>query len=107
VTSAKGEWHSQASWEFCPREEVVNAFAGFHPEVRTVIQTAPQLTKWPILDIEPVDNWSKGRLVLLGDACHAMMPYMASGAAMAMLGCGRAGAVSRPGKRPCGRFCAL
>ena len=84
VTSAKGEWHSQASWEFCPREEVVNAFAGFHQEVRTVIETAPQLTKWPILDIEPVDRWSKGRLVLLGDACHAMMPYMASGAAMAM-----------------------
>jgi hypothetical protein len=29
VTSAKGEWHSQASWEFCPQEEVINAFAGF------------------------------------------------------------------------------
>jgi 6-hydroxynicotinate 3-monooxygenase len=84
VTSAKGEWHSQASWEFCPREEVVNAFAGFHPELRTVIETAPQLTKWPILDIEPLDTWSKGSLVLLGDACHAMMPYMASDAAMAM-----------------------
>jgi 6-hydroxynicotinate 3-monooxygenase len=84
VTSAKGEWHSQASWEFCPREEVISAFADFHPEVRAVIETAPQLTKWPILDIAPVDAWSKGRLVLLGDACHAMMPYMASGAAMAM-----------------------
>jgi 6-hydroxynicotinate 3-monooxygenase len=84
VTSAKGEWHSKASWEFCRREEVISAFAGFHPEVRTVIETAPQLTKWPILDIAPIDTWSKGRLVLLGDACHAMMPYMASGAAMAM-----------------------
>jgi 6-hydroxynicotinate 3-monooxygenase len=49
-----------------------------------VIATAPQLTRWPILDIEPVDAWSKDRLVLLGDACHAMMPYMASGAAMAI-----------------------
>ena len=49
-----------------------------------MIETAPQFTKWPILDIEPLDTWSKGRLVLLGDACHAMMPYMASGAAMAM-----------------------
>jgi 6-hydroxynicotinate 3-monooxygenase len=57
---------------------------GFHREVCTVIERAPQLTKWPILDIEPVDTWSKGRLVLLGDACPAMMPYMASGAAMAM-----------------------
>jgi 6-hydroxynicotinate 3-monooxygenase len=84
VTSAKGEWHSQASWEFCPRDEVIKAFAGFHSEVRAVIETAPRLSKWPILDIEPLDTWSKGRFVLLGDACHAMMPYMASGAAMAM-----------------------
>jgi 6-hydroxynicotinate 3-monooxygenase len=84
VTSAKGEWHSKASWKFCTPVEVERAFEGFHPEVRKVIETAPQLTKWPILDIEPVDTWSKGRLVLLGDACHAMMPYMASGAAMAI-----------------------
>jgi 6-hydroxynicotinate 3-monooxygenase len=84
VTSAKGEWHSQASWDFCTREEVASAFEGFHPEVRKVIETAPEITKWPILDIEPIDAWSKDRLVLLGDACHAMMPYMASGAAMAI-----------------------
>ena len=84
VTSAKGEWHSQAAWEFCPQEEVASVFEGFHPEVRKVIETAPQLTKWPILDIEPIDKWSEGSLVLLGDACHAMMPYMASGAAMAI-----------------------
>ena len=84
VTSAKGEWNSQAPWEYCSRDEVAHAFEGFHPEVRKVIATAPQPTKWPILDIEPIDTWSKGRLVLLGDACHAMTPYMASGAAMAI-----------------------
>jgi 6-hydroxynicotinate 3-monooxygenase len=84
VTSAKGEWHSHSSWEFCCLEEVASAFEGFHPEVRKVIETAPQHTKWPILDVKPIDTWSKERLVLLGDACHAMMPYMASGAAMAI-----------------------
>jgi 6-hydroxynicotinate 3-monooxygenase len=84
VTSAKGEWHSQAPWEFCSREEVASSFEDFHPEVRKVIETAPQLTKWPILDIKPIDKWSEGNLVLLGDACHAMTPYMASGAAMAI-----------------------
>lgn len=84
VTSAKGEWHSQAAWEFCTREEVASAFEGFHPEVRKVIEMAPQLTKWPILDIQPIDKWSERNLVLLGDACHAMTPYMASGAAMAI-----------------------
>ena len=84
VTSAKGEWHSQAAWELCTREEVLRAFEGFHPEVRKVIETAPELTKWPIQDIKPIDKWSAGNLVLLGDACHAMTPYMASGAAMAI-----------------------
>jgi len=84
VTSAKGEWHSRSPWEFCAREEVASAFSGFHPEVCKVIETAPQLTKWPILDIAPIDKWSEGNLVLLGDACHAMTPYMASGAAMAI-----------------------
>jgi 6-hydroxynicotinate 3-monooxygenase len=84
VTSAKGEWRSRSPWELCVRDEVASAFAGFHPEVRKVIETAPQLTKWPILDIKPIDKWSDGNLVLLGDACHAMTPYMASGAAMAI-----------------------
>jgi 6-hydroxynicotinate 3-monooxygenase len=84
VTSAKGEWHSQAAWEPCAREEVAAAFEGFHPEVRKVIELAPQLTKWPILDIEPINKWSERNLVLLGDACHAMTPYIASGAAMAI-----------------------
>jgi 2-polyprenyl-6-methoxyphenol hydroxylase-like FAD-dependent oxidoreductase len=36
------------------------------------------------LDIEPIDKWSEGNMVLLGDAGHAMTPYMASGAAMAI-----------------------
>jgi 6-hydroxynicotinate 3-monooxygenase len=84
VTSAKGEWRSQASWEYCSRAEVARAFEGFHPEVRAVIERAPELTKWPILDVEPIDKWSEGPLVLLGDAGHAMTPYMASGAAMAI-----------------------
>lgn len=84
VTSAKGEWRSAASWEYCGRDEVMAAFEGFHPEVRTVIERAPQFTKWPILDVEPIDTWTAGPVALLGDACHATTPYMASGAAMAI-----------------------
>jgi 6-hydroxynicotinate 3-monooxygenase len=84
VTSAKGEWHSQSAFEACTNAEVLRSFDGFHPEVRKVIETAPNLTRWPILDIKPIDKWSEGNLVLLGDACHAMTPYMASGAAMAI-----------------------
>jgi 6-hydroxynicotinate 3-monooxygenase len=84
VTSAQGKWDTDASWQYCTRDEALAAFEGFHPEVRQVIATAPQPTKWPIFDVEPIPKWSEGNLVLLGDACHAMTPYMASGAAMAI-----------------------
>jgi 6-hydroxynicotinate 3-monooxygenase len=84
VTSAKGEWHSSSAFEVCANDEVLRSFTGFHPEVRKVIETAPKLTKWPIRDITPIDKWSNQNLVMVGDACHAMTPYMASGAAMAI-----------------------
>jgi 2-polyprenyl-6-methoxyphenol hydroxylase-like FAD-dependent oxidoreductase len=41
-------------------------------------------TKWPALDFAPVPAWSKNRTVLVGDAAHATLPYLAQGAAMAL-----------------------
>lgn len=77
-------WNSDASFLPCDRESFIAAFDGFHPELRQVVSAAPTVTQWPIFDREPVDCWSRGRLVLLGDACHPLRPYMASGAAMAI-----------------------
>ena len=68
----------------CEPGEVLQAFSAFHPEVRAVIEAAPSATKWPIFDVDNMAHWSEGRLVLLGDSCHATRPYMAMGAAMAM-----------------------
>jgi 6-hydroxynicotinate 3-monooxygenase len=48
------------------------------------VKAATEITKWPIFDREPVERWSGDRIVLLGDACHPMRPYMAAGAAMAI-----------------------
>jgi salicylate hydroxylase/6-hydroxynicotinate 3-monooxygenase len=60
------------------------AFAIFHSDVQRLLAAAPEVHKSPIYDAAPLPTWSKGRVVLLGDACHAMTPYMASGAAMAL-----------------------
>ncbi|MGC8477418.1 MAG: FAD-dependent monooxygenase [Acetobacteraceae bacterium] len=60
------------------------AFAGFHPEVRAVLDTCPACHKWAILEREPMPRWGEGALALLGDACHPMTPYMAQGAATAI-----------------------
>jgi salicylate hydroxylase len=40
--------------------------------------------RYALNDRAPVDNWSTGRATLLGDAAHPTLPYLASGAAMAI-----------------------
>src|SRR5690606_150224 len=59
------------------------ACEGFHPEVQQVIRAATNITKWPMLERKPFRPWSKGRVVLLGDACHPTTPHMGQGAGMA------------------------
>ena len=60
------------------------AFAHFHPDVRAVLAASPEVHKWGIFERDPLPTWRRGRVVLLGDACHPMTPYMASGAGMAL-----------------------
>lgn len=85
VTSApQAEWRDDASFVPCDRDEFIAIFDGYHLELRQIVQAAPEVTKWPVFDREPVDTWSGGRIVLLGDACHPLRPYMAAGAAMAI-----------------------
>src|SRR5215207_6854501 len=85
VSSApQAEWRDGLSFAPCDRDEFLAVFDGYHRELRQVIAAAPAVTKWPVFDREPVDRWHAGNIVLLGDACHAMRPYMAAGAAMAI-----------------------
>ncbi|MBO0820767.1 MAG: FAD-dependent monooxygenase [Nocardiopsaceae bacterium] len=65
-------------------DELRAAFAGFHDEVQSVLRACPAVHKWAIYDRDPLPSWHTGRVVLLGDACHPMTPYMAQGAATAM-----------------------
>jgi 6-hydroxynicotinate 3-monooxygenase len=85
VTSApQAEWSGSAPFVPCGRDEFLACFDGYHGELRQVVETAPEITKWPVFDRELTDTWSRRRVVMLGDACHAMRPYMAAGAAMAI-----------------------
>lgn len=78
------EWTSPQSFLPCDRDAFIAAFEGYHPELRQVVAAAPEVTQWPVFDREPVECWSRANVVLLGDACHPLRPYMASGAAMAI-----------------------
>lgn len=79
------EWLTQESWSAKGDvNELRRAYEGFHVDVRSVLEACPDCHKWAILEREPLARWSEGRIVLLGDACHPMTPYMAQGAATAI-----------------------
>ena len=81
----QADWMTKESWSMKgDLAEMRAAFASFHSEVQRVLAAAPEVHKWGIYERDPLPVWSKGHMVLLGDACHPMTPYMASGAAMAL-----------------------
>ena len=74
----------RASFIDSSRGDMFEAFKGYHPTVQALIASTESITKWPLLNRKPLPLWSRGRIVLLGDACHPMKPHMAQGAAMAI-----------------------
>lgn len=77
-------WDFDGAFVPSSREEMQEAFEGYHPIVQALIDATTEVTKWPLLNRNPLPLWSRGRMVLLGDACHPMKPHMAQGAAMAI-----------------------
>ena len=69
---------------FGDAEELQACFAQTCSEVRTLLDKIESWRMWVLCDREPVKNWSRGRVTLLGDAAHPMLQYLAQGACMAM-----------------------
>ncbi|GKT50084.1 FAD-dependent monooxygenase OpS4 [Colletotrichum spaethianum] len=61
-------------------------FQGWDSQLTKIIELIDNTVKWPLMAGVPLENWvaESGRLVILGDAAHAMLPYMSQGAAMAV-----------------------
>ena len=64
--------------------ELCAAYAGFHPQARTLLDAVTEVMKSALYVREPMPSWSRGNVTLLGDACHPMVPFMAQGACMAI-----------------------
>jgi salicylate hydroxylase len=64
--------------------EVLARYDGWHPIVRSLIEAFPETFIWALHDRAPLPRWSDGRITLLGDACHPMLPMMAQGAAQSI-----------------------
>ncbi|GIX49233.1 MAG: monooxygenase [Candidatus Tectimicrobiota bacterium] len=59
-------------------------FTGWHPTIQALIAAMDRCFKWALYDREPMPRWTCGRVTLLGDACHPMLPFLAQGACMAI-----------------------
>lgn len=64
--------------------ECLNDFRGWHEDILTFIRNIETPYKWALKVREPMTRWTKGRVTLLGDACHSTLPFMAQGAVMAI-----------------------
>ncbi|MEJ6671859.1 MAG: salicylate hydroxylase [Candidatus Azotimanducaceae bacterium] len=82
----KKQW-TQESWtQPGNRCEVAQDFKGWHPIISELIAAsdASQIYQWALFDRPELPSWGTGPVTLLGDACHATLPFMAQGAAMAI-----------------------
>ncbi|MDF3140741.1 MULTISPECIES: FAD-dependent monooxygenase [unclassified Streptomyces] len=77
---AQESWTAKAD----PGEQM-REFAGWDPRVLSVLERAGQVYRYGIYTRTPLPRWNVGRVTLLGDSAHAMVPFQAQGAAQAIL----------------------
>jgi salicylate hydroxylase len=65
-------------------EDALADYAGWHATIRAVIGATPRVLRQALYDREPLPDWRVGRVALLGDAAHPMLPFYAQGAAQSI-----------------------
>jgi salicylate hydroxylase len=79
-------WSNQGDSDFLKAR-----FSTWHDAARSLIGGAADWRKWRLIDRDPLPAWSAGRVALLGDAAHPMLPFLAQGAAQAIEDAGALG----------------
>ncbi|KAK1762549.1 FAD/NAD(P)-binding domain-containing protein [Phialemonium atrogriseum] len=77
--SEKEDWHASAN-----KSKMLEVFKAFHPGLLKVINKATDVKYWPLLFRAPIPTWTKGKMVLAGDAAHPMLPHQGQGGAQGL-----------------------
>ena len=72
-------WNAPASLR-----DLLHDFADWDPALFELLSHADPKTcyRWALFDRDPISNWYRDRIILIGDAAHPMLPFLAQGAAM-------------------------
>ncbi|MCS6763150.1 MAG: FAD-dependent monooxygenase [Candidatus Protistobacter heckmanni] len=65
-------WNEASSIDDCARD-----FAGWNKDIHAMIRAIDVPYKWALMLRDPLENWTVGRIGLLGDACHPTLPFLA------------------------------
>jgi salicylate hydroxylase len=80
----RDDWRIESWTERGTPEDLRADFAGWHSEAQAIVEAVEVPYKWALMLREPMPVWSRGRIALLGDACHPTLPDLAQGACMAI-----------------------
>jgi salicylate hydroxylase len=79
------EGYRHESWVTeCERSEVLERYSDWHESLLRIFSAGEVWYKWALYDRDPIAQWTRGRVTVLGDAAHPMLPYLGQGACQAI-----------------------
>jgi salicylate hydroxylase len=97
VATIRAAWRGDGADRQCDgaadRTCLERAFAAWSKMTRTLIDSPTQWRAWPLYRRPPIATFSLGRVALVGDAAHPMVPFLAQGAAQAIEDAGALGRI--------------